>query len=64
MQVFSCALKQIANMMLFHDIQYDNGSFLSAYGFGSGRELVKEQAETFFDQIEYKIVTEKMPEGL
>ena len=34
------------------------------YLFGIRSELVKEQAETLFNQVEYKIVTEKMPEGL
>ncbi|MDE5589719.1 MAG: hypothetical protein K2J60_11375, partial [Acetatifactor sp.] len=34
------------------------------YLFGNGSETVKEQAETLFDQVEYKIVTEKVPEGI
>ena len=32
--------------------------------FGNRSELVKEQAETLFNEIEYKIITEEMPKGL
>ena len=35
MQVFSYTMKQIANMMLSCDIQYDNGFFLSVHGLGN-----------------------------
>lgn len=34
------------------------------YLFGNKSELVKEQAETFVNEIEYMIVTEEMPNGL
>lgn len=32
--------------------------------FGNSSELVKEQAETLFHEIEYKIITEKWPSGI